>query len=249
MTNLKKLKLDFNRDIKLTHLNKNVVPPELTSLTLFSLKSCKLIALPENMASFGKLTTLNLEDNRLEQLPEDLLYTLPEDIDCLKNLKTLMLESNCLEYIPHSISNLTDLKLLNVSKNRIVDFPDGVCELSGLKVLNLEKNRLLTIPIRLSQLSVVDLKIGHNRIEFLPDNIFSSNLGKSVVRFSFCENNIMELPSSMCRLNPECVIEGDYNPLVSPPAYLLSEGFQVLQFYLESRVHRKKVFMDLLEEE
>ena len=69
-----------------------------------------------------------------------------------------------MEYIPHSISNLTDLKLLNVSKNRIVDFPDGVCELSGLKVLNLEKNRLLTIPIRLSQLSVVDLKIGHNRI-------------------------------------------------------------------------------------
>ena len=46
-------------------------------------------------------------------------------------------------------------------------------------------------------------------IEFLPDNLFSSNLGKSIVRFSFCENNIMELPSSMSRLNPECFIEGN----------------------------------------
>ena len=42
---------------------------------------------------------------------------------------------------------------------------------------------------------------------------------------------------------------GDYNPFVSPPAYFLSEKFSVLQFYLETRVHRKKTFMDLLEEE
>ena len=119
------------------------------------------------------------------------LYSLPDDIDCLKSLKTLVLESNCLEYIPDSISKLTALKVLNVSKNRIVDFPDGVCELSGLKVLNLEKNRLryfspspyihayihtyihtyrlLSIPVGIAHLSVVDLKIGHNKIGYFYD--------------------------------------------------------------------------------
>jgi hypothetical protein len=54
-------------------LSQHVVPLEFKSLTLFSLKSCKLLALPQNMATFEKLTTLVLQDNRLEQLPEDLV--------------------------------------------------------------------------------------------------------------------------------------------------------------------------------
>ena len=160
-----------------------------------------------------------------------------------------MLESNYLEYVPNGVGKLTALKLLNIAKNRIVDFPNAVCDLTNLKLLNLEKNRLQSIPLRIAQLNVVDLRIGHNRIEYLPDDLFASNLGRSIQRFSVCENNLLELPASMYLLDKECFVEGDYNPLISPPSYLLAEGLVEVQNYLEIRQSRKNAFLELTAEE
>ena len=69
MTNLKQLKLDFNDKLYL----ERGFPEELSHLTLLSLRACKMPSLPENMSIFTKLTTLNLEDNRLERLPEEIV--------------------------------------------------------------------------------------------------------------------------------------------------------------------------------
>ena len=73
----------------------------------------------------------------------------------------------------------------------------------------------------------------------LPEDMFSFELGRSVMSFSCCENNLLELPSSLYKIDVKCLLEADYNPLISPPAYLLSEGLDVIQNYLKIRVSRK----------
>ena len=93
------------------------------------------------------------------------------------------------------------LKTLNLSKNRINDCPDIICQLTDLKVLNLEKNRLQFVPKSIGKLNLIDLRIGHNQIEILSGDMFADCLGKSIKIFSCCENNLMELPWSLTRID------------------------------------------------
>lgn len=177
------------------------------------------------------------------------MYHLPEGLARLTKLTTLNLEANNLEELPSGIHKLVRLKTLNLSKNRINDCPDNLCELSELKVLNLEKNRLQFVPKSIGNLNLVDLRIGHNQIEILPEEIFAGNLGASIKIFSCCENNMMELPWSLTRINPEALLEADFNPYISPPPYLLSEGLRVVQNYLHIRRVRKALFEELILDE
>tara|TARA_A100001035_G_C27580914_1_gene407492 strand:+ start:121 stop:342 length:222 start_codon:yes stop_codon:yes gene_type:complete len=73
---------------------------------------------------------------------------------------------------------MTVLQVLDVCKNRLVDFPDSICDLEMLKKLNLERNMLAVVPDRLKYLSLIELRIGHNAIESLPDDMFEDNLGE-----------------------------------------------------------------------
>lgn len=141
------------------------------------------------------------------------------------------------------------LKTLNLSKNRINDCPDNICDLFELKVLNLEKNRLQFVPKSIAKLNLVDLRIGHNQIELLPGDIFADNLGRSIKIFSCCENNMMELPWSLTRIDVEALLEADFNPYISPPPYLMSEGLRVVQNYLHIRHVRKALFEELIVDE
>jgi hypothetical protein len=177
------------------------------------------------------------------------LYSLPRNFENLLNLRYLNLESNNLETVPQGIGQMTQLRTLILSKNRISDFPEALCDLAGLKVLNIEKNKLQFVPQRISVLNLVELRIGHNRVEQLPHDMFGGALGQAVKIFSCCENNIMELPSSLVRMHPEGLLEGDYNPLVSPPPYLLSDGLGVVQNYLRIRIARQTRFEELMSDE
>ena len=177
------------------------------------------------------------------------IYELPAGFEKLTNLKTLNLESNRLETIPGELYKLRALKILNLAKNRIYDLPDSICELTELKVLNVEKNKLSFVPASLATMQLVDLKIGHNLIEQLPSDLFLGELGKTVKHLSCCENNLFELPWSLCKVDPECFIDCDFNPLISPPPYLLAEGLQVLQNYLRIKQVRMVLFEDLIKDE
>mmetsp|Transcript_11220 Transcript_11220/g.15459 ORF Transcript_11220/g.15459 Transcript_11220/m.15459 type:complete len:1381 (+) Transcript_11220:57-4199(+) len=260
MKNLRKLKLDYNEHLQI----QRGFPHELSSLSLLSLKSCKMTSLPENMSIFTKMTTLVLDDNRLEQLPEEIvdmttlvsldvarnrLYSLPDEVENLTNLKNLNLESNYLEYLPTGIGKLAALTALDVSKNRLVDLPAELCDLRGLARLNVEKNKLRCLPSGTARLGVSDLRIGHNRIEWLPDGLFASQLGRSLRRLSLCENNLLQLPGSTHLLAADCFLEADYNPLLSPPSYMLADGFRVIQNYMQIREQRRTTFLELMAEE
>jgi hypothetical protein len=177
------------------------------------------------------------------------LYHLPEGFERLTKLTTLNLEANNLEDLPVDTHKLVRLKTLNLSKNRFIDVPDSICEMRDLKVLNLEKNRLQFVPSGIANLAVVELRIGHNRLEALPGDMFAGVLGASIKVFSCCENNIMELPWSLTRIDVEALLEADFNPYVSPPPYLLSEGLRVVQNYLHIRHVRRTLFEELIADE
>lgn len=185
----------------------------------------------------------------IADLSKNRLYNLPESFHKLKHLQILNLESNYIEEIPLDIGRMSKMKNLNLAKNRLFDIPETLCDMKGLKVLNLEKNKLRYLPSRISQMELVELRIGHNQIERLADDMFSRRLGKSVELFSCVENNIMELPNSLGGVKERCVLEADYNPFISPPPYLLSEGFKIVQHYLQIRHLRRQLLYQLIVDE
>lgn len=140
------------------------------------------------------------------------------------------------------------LKSFFCSKNKLRDIPENLADCTNLRILNIERNYLLFLPESFSRLFLLELRIGHNLIEFLPQFLFSGNLGKSLRLFSCVENNLLELPSSFIFLHPTCFIELDYNPYISPPSFLLSSGLTYLQKYLKIREIRKEIISQLLTE-
>ena len=232
--NIKRLRLDFNERLVLV----SGFPSELSHCKLISMKSCKMEYLPE-MENLTRLQTLNCEGNRFEELPysfttvttltnldlsNNCLYLLPEGFDALTGLKFLNLEGNNMEEIPDGIGNNRRLKHLNLSRNRLCDIPELLCQCKGMKKLNIEKNFLNKIPIRFSEMKLVELRVGHNYIDYIPDELFYGNLGQTIRLLSLSENNLMELPNSISELDVSGTIDADYNPLISPPPYLLSHG-------------------------
>ena len=259
MKKLKKLKFDFNDKLRVSDM-----PEEFSILKLLSFRSCKMPSIPENIHNLKRVATLQLEENLIEILPNSFtklrtltsldisknrLYQLPEGFENLQLLRTLNLESNNIEVMPTAFSRMSVLMTLNLAKNRISDMPDVICDISSLRKLNLESNRLSVIPNRIGRLFLIELRLGHNRLEFLPDDMFTGNLGETCKLFSVCENNLLQLPESLPSLDHETLVEADYNPLRSPPQYLLSEGIVVMQHYLFIRRIRINELLQMLEEE
>jgi Leucine rich repeat len=187
---IRKLRLDYNNKIVIDPVNG--IPDGFNSLRMLSIRACNLMFFPENCFKMKRLTEINLEENLLESLPDSFtrlrtlkdinlsknrLYAVPENLKGLTSLKLLNLENNYLEQLPASIGTLKGLVSLNVSKNRLREFSEKICNLKNLKKLNLERNDLLNIPVQVSLMTLVELKIGHNRIEKLADDLFA---GKTV---------------------------------------------------------------------
>jgi internalin A len=163
----------------------------------------------------------------LIDLSKNRLYDLPEDIGELVNMRSLDLNDNLLEGLPKGIYKMKQLETLNVSRNRLYDMPLTLCTLPNLRKLILERNKLFKLPVQLGNMkNLVDLRVGYNRIELLPEELFSNpaGLASSLKHFSCSENNLAELPNSMCFLDPELRLEADFNPLISPPPELMKAG-------------------------
>lgn len=173
------------------------------------------------------------------------LYVIPQKFGKLISLKALNLESNNLESLPASIGDLKQLVTFNVSKNRLSDVVEEICDCITLKKLNIECNQLYNLPNKLNRLSLIELKIGYNRIEHLNESLFSYELGKSIKLFSCIENNLLDLPNSLYMINEGASFECDFNPLISPPSFLLNHELQVIQKYLKYRQIRTQEIEDL----
>ena len=250
-TEIKKLRLDFNNKIAIDPVEG--IPAAFSGIRLLSMRSCGLVYFPQNCNVLKRINELNLEENLLESLPKKFtslrtlkilnlsknrLYEFPSELKGLTSLKFLSLENNNLEKLPASLGMLKSLTNLNVSKNRLIEIPEQICDMKYVKKLNVERNDLLTIPSRIREMSLVELKIGHNRIEGLDDDIFSGILGQTIKLFSCPENNLSELPISLAEIDPNALLDAESNPLYSPPPGLMSEELIVIQNYLRVRLTR-----------
>lgn len=105
---------------------------------------------------------------------------LPRGFEVLDGIRTLNLEGNSLETLPAGIGKWTSLQTLHLDRNRIRMLPDAFCGISTLKKLTIEKNQLIAIPERMKHMSLIELRIGQNRIERLRDDLFSAELGAHI---------------------------------------------------------------------
>lgn len=137
--------------------------------------SAELVSVPNEINLLIHLTRLDLDSNKLADLPElclvNLLYlklsknrfsTFPR-IKC-DNLEHLDLSFNRLSVLPE-INNLTKLKSLSLSYNQLSTLPN--LDLPKLRILTLKSNRLTELPpLILPKLS--QLCIEENRLRYLP---------------------------------------------------------------------------------
>ena len=220
--------------------------------------------LPDTINNLRRISQCMMNDNQLETLPltftklrsltlldmtNNRLYDIPDGFSGLVNIKTLILEGNNIEIIPPKLSNMSVLQVLDLSKNRLIDIPDTLCDLLMLKKANFERNCLIGVPKRIGNLPLIELRIGHNSIEMLPDDMFAGPLGSNIKKFSCCENNLLQLPPSLALIHEEAFIEPDFNPYISPPQYILAEGLHTIQLYLKIRELRLVELEELLDEE
>jgi Leucine-rich repeat (LRR) protein len=54
----------------------------------------------------------------------------------------------------------------------------------------------------LKTLSLTHLRLDHNIVEYLDDDLFEAELGASLKYFSAHDNNILQIPQSAVKLNP-----------------------------------------------
>ena len=74
-------------------------------------------------------------------------------------------------------------------------------------------------------------------------------VGMKIKTFSCCENNLLQLPSSIHLVDEEASVESDFNPFISPPQYLIAEGLKSVQLYMKIRQIRLDELHELLDEE
>ena len=95
--------------------------------------------LPQSFSWAGRLTQLDVSNNRLEQLGH-------ADLHRLTSLVSLKLANNQLEELPMNYSHFRQLRSLNLSSNKFSKFPEQICGLKSLVDLDVSFNKLSSLP-------------------------------------------------------------------------------------------------------
>ncbi len=157
----KKLKLEGHRLNSLEGLQ--TILDRYKRIRNINLKNNMFKVVPDNIFG-GKITELNLSENRIKALPHEFIGW--------NNLDFLDLSSNEIEIIPSDIKGLEKLTWLYLDKNKIRSVPDNIKGLEQLRMLLLMKNKIKTIPNNISGLEkLMLLELAENKIEDIPDTI------------------------------------------------------------------------------
>lgn len=95
--------------------------------------------LPASFCLATGLRTLDISNNRLEQLEH-------AELDKLPNLVSIKMSNNKLRYLPPYFGQFKQLRSLNLSSNYIEAFPDFLCDLRCLVDLDISFNTVRTLP-------------------------------------------------------------------------------------------------------
>jgi GTPase SAR1 family protein len=164
----------------------------------------------------------------------------------LCNLKRLFFYCCSIRAIPEWISELQLLELLSFGGNHITTLPGSLSKLINLQKLWVSSgddgNPLNIIPLALRRLSNLD-EIGlHDcKIAAVPEWIFEL---RSLRRVRLGENQIRDLPSSICALENLTEIELQGNPLNPELAAAHKEGLEAVKRYLRAKAEGGQVVLN-----
>lgn len=118
---------------------------------------------PSLLNQLANLETLNLNNNKIKELPTE--------ISNLKNLKILTMNNNLLSCIPNSIVRLENLHTLELADNKMVILPELINYMIGLVKLSCPGNKLLKLPETISFMATLRyLDVALNKLRYLPRN-------------------------------------------------------------------------------
>ncbi|KAM3587750.1 uncharacterized protein V6R79_013312 [Siganus canaliculatus] len=194
---------------------------ELLVLDLSSNKLTNKGLLKDSLLNATHLESLNLEGNRLKQIPRHLPHS----------LKTLNLEGNLISSVKKAaLSTLKNLEHLGLARNKIFKVAPGAFKaLPVLHQLDLCHNTLRQVPRQLPQ-ALHSVALTHNRIQSVPRDAFcwgNRTLSLSRLVRVQLENNLID----MGKLNAQ--------------AFRCLRGFQLLLgvYTCVSAVHRMLHFL------
>jgi len=153
------------------------------------LSNNRLLELPPAISLYSMLKSLNCDDNKIEQVSDELYK--------LKRLETLNLGNNRVLSIPPTIGALTALRTINLSGNKIDTFPLGLTQCRHLDSVNLSRNRISRVPQGMDNLQAMELNLNQNQISFMDKSIAKCSRLK-VLRL---EENCLDIESF-----PSCVL-------------------------------------------
>lgn len=114
--------------------------------------------LPPSLSRAGKLTFLDVANNRFEQLEH-------AELDTLTGLLKMNLANNRLKHLPPYFGAYQSLRSLNISCNFLDKFPPFLCDLQSLVDLDLSFNGIASIPQEISGLRNLEkLLVTNNRL-------------------------------------------------------------------------------------
>ena len=148
--------------------------------------------LPGSLAWAGRLTVLDVSNNRLEQLEHAELHRLVA-------LVSLKLSNNKLTGLPANFNHFRQLRSLNLSSNNFTDFPEHICSLKSLVDLDISFNKISSLP-KISELKTLErIWVTNNELKGPFNESFKSltNLKEIDARFNGITSldNVTELPN------------------------------------------------------
>lgn len=163
--------------------------------------------------NLGNLIHLNLEENKLSQLPLNMKKLL--------KLQHLNISHNCFKALSEDIGNLIMLQTLRLESNSLVELPENICNLRNLRQLSIANNSLRTLPNDIGKLAKLeDLDISGNLIEDLPKSVFQLT---NLCHFNAASNKLSYLSESFTHLNKLRTLNLAHNLMYEVP-YCLFTG-------------------------
>ena len=166
--------------VKELHLSSNgfvSLPPEMGSYlkqcTKLNLEKNKLNEIPPCLLELPSIRELNLSNNEIAEIPD-----VPEWSETLLELN---LSFNQLRSLPDS-AVAVNLKVMNISNNQFYTVPQCVCSFMSLRTLNLAEN---------SKIRILPMELGRLR------NLTDLNLDGL--------DNLNNPPQKVCRIATDCV--------------------------------------------
>ncbi|KAJ7782580.1 adenylate cyclase [Mycena maculata] len=136
------------RELRLSNMAMKKVPHSLrhsTTLTRLDLSCNRIVTLDEAyLDDIPGLTTLHVQNNRLEKLP----WSFPR----LRRLITLNISNNKFREFPAGVSELMNLRDLDISFNSISELPEEIGRLKNLERLVIVGNQVSRLPDEFSTL-------------------------------------------------------------------------------------------------